>query len=201
MMATTHALAGFVLGAVVAAFAPAYAPLAIPAAVAGSVVPDLDLYRGHRRTLHYPTLYPLGAALAGGLSLLAPTPGTVAAALFLLGAALHTTLDLFGGGLELRPWEATSERAVYDHVREQWLAPRRWVRYDGAPEDLLFAGALTALAYPFHGALARTAMLALLTVSATYVALRRPLAALAPVVVGRLPPEAREYVPRRYVEG
>jgi len=25
---------------------------------------------------------------------------------------------------------------VYDHYVGGWIAPRRWVRYDGAPEDL-----------------------------------------------------------------
>jgi hypothetical protein len=33
------------------------------------------------------------------------------------------------------PWTNPGDRAVYDHLRGRWLRPRRWVRYDGAPED------------------------------------------------------------------
>ena len=50
--------------------------------------------------------------------------------------------DRFGGGLELRPWEGTSERAVYSHYYGRLLRPRRWVGHDGSPADLPLAGAL-----------------------------------------------------------
>ena len=203
MMATTHALVGFALGALATALGVPAGP-ALLAAVAGSVLPDFDLYAGHRRTLHFPVLYPIAAA-AGVVVALATggwLPATLAA-LLLLGAALHTTADVFGGGLELRPWEGTSDRAVYDHVRGRWIAPRRWVRYDGAPEDLLLAGGLAAVAYPFTASvpLAEWAILALLGVSAVYVLLRRVLARLAAQIAGTLPPRVREQLPPRYVEG
>src|SRR6056297_545185 len=74
-----------------------------------------------------------GVALAAAALVVAPEFGTV---------ALHAASDALGGGLELKPWRATSERAVYDHFRGRWIRPRRWVRYDGAPEDLAFAGIL-----------------------------------------------------------
>lgn len=196
-MATTHALVGFVVGAVAAGLGVP-APLAVGAAVAGSVLPDLDLYAGHRRTLHFPVLYPVGATLGVGTVAAGGDAAAAATVLFLVGAALHTTMDVFGGGLELRPWEGTSERAVYDHVRAQWIAPRRWVRYDGAPEDLALAGVLLVVAYPLHGPTARAAMFALLAVSAAYVVVRRRLAALAPLLAGKLPPTLRERLPGRY---
>jgi hypothetical protein len=201
MMATTHALVGFVIAAAAGSLGVP-TPVALVAAVAGSVVPDLDLYAGHRRTLHFPVLGPVAAVGAVGVAV--ATGGALvpaAIAVFLVGAAVHARLDVFGGGLELRPWEATSERAVYDHVRGRWVPPRRVVRYDGAPEDLAFAGVLGAVAMPFHGAPALTAMGALLVVSAGYVLLRRPLAALAPRVAAMLPPSVRRRVPPRYVEG
>jgi len=45
------------------------------------------------------------------------------------GAAVHSVADMYGGGLELRPG-GNSDRAVYDHYRGTWIAPRQlvWVR-------------------------------------------------------------------------
>lgn len=81
MMATTHAAAGVCLVVPLLALSP---DLAVPAALGtmlGGVVPDLDLFVGtHRRTLHYPMLGWLPAALAVGAADLAPTPGSVAVA-------------------------------------------------------------------------------------------------------------------------
>ncbi|WP_435076861.1 hypothetical protein [Halococcus sp. AFM35] len=121
-MATTHALAGVALAALVAS---EQAGVALPAGFVGGLFPDLDLYVGHRKTLHFPVYYwPL--ALAGGVLVAIGTgPATVGLACFLLAAALHSTMDAFGGGLELRPWEATSERAVYNHYTGRWHRPRR----------------------------------------------------------------------------
>src|SRR6056297_2311909 len=142
MMNTTHAAMGVALAAPLAVVAPELAPAAALAGFAGGVFPDFDLLGGqHRRTLHFPTYYGAAALAASAAALLAPGPATVAAAFFLLSAAVHCIADAAGGGLELRPWEATDDRAVYVHPAGRWLRARRWVRYDGAPEDLVLAGA------------------------------------------------------------
>jgi len=205
MMLPTHAIAGMVLALPVAYGRPEFAAVALAAGFVGGVVPDLDLYAGHRKTLHYPVYY---APLAGGALLFAawhPTPVTVGAAFVLLGAAAHSVADAFGGGLELRPWEATSDRAVYDHHRGRWIAPRRWVRYDGSPGDLLLA---VSLALPLLVALdgsPRRVVFATLAVAVGYTAVRRVLPRLAVLVVDRLlapvvPPRLLSYVPARYRE-
>ncbi len=198
MMLPTHALVGLAVVAPVAVLAPGHATPVLAGGLVGSVVPDLDMYAGHRRTLHYPTGYALAAVPAAGVALLAPTPAAVALALGLVGAALHCRMDRYGGGLELRPWEATSDRAVYDHLRGEWLAPRRWVRYDGAPEDVGLALALGAplvvvLDDPF-----RRVVAAALLVGCVYGLLRRRLAAVATVLVGLLPDAVAGHVPERY---
>jgi len=199
-MATTHALVGFVLGAVAMALGLP-GPIAAMSAVAGSVAPDLDLYYGHRKTLHYPVLAPVAALLAGGLAVvLGGSLALFALALFLVAAAVHVWLDVLGGGLELRPWEGTSEKAVYDHVRGRWIAPRRWVPYDGSPEDLALAGGLTMVVAPVYDGVWGTLAIALVAVSFAYVLLRRRLATLATVVVERLPAPLRTRVPARYLE-
>lgn len=204
MMATTHVLAAVAVATLSALVAPELAPVAVVAAGLGGLFPDLDVYAAHRRTLHFPVYYPASAALAGVLAVAVPTVATVAAAWFLVGAALHAGMDALGGGLELRPWEATSERAVYSHYHGRWLAPKRWVRYDGAPEDLLLAGAFAVPPLVAFDGRVPLAVGALLAVSAGYVALRKPLATLwarlAALLVPRLPVGLRTRVPKRFVE-
>ena len=200
MMLPTHAVVGLAVAAPLVAAAPDLAPAALAGALAGSVLPDLDLYAGHRRTLHYPTGYGLTAVPAAAVAAWLATPVAVAAAALLVGAALHCRMDRYGGGLELRPWEGTSERGVYDHVRGRWLAPKRWIAYDGSPGDFLLALALglpllVVLDGPF-----RLIAAAALLVGGAYAALRRRLAALAPAVFGRVPDPVEAYVPARYRE-
>ena len=201
MMATTHALVGAAIAATVATVFPETAPAALVAAVVGSVFPDLDLYAGHRRTLHYPAYYWAAVALALVVAAVYPGPLAVAAVLFLVGAAIHSGMDAFGGGLELRPWEGTSERAVYDHLNGRWLPPKRWVPYDGAPEDLALAGLLSAPAFLAFGdePLVRAGLLAVLGVSAAWVLLRRHVATLTERFAASLPATLRTYLPDRFL--
>jgi hypothetical protein len=203
MMATTHVLVAAGVASLTALVAPEYAPAAAAAAGLGGLFPDLDIYAGHRRTLHFP-VYASGTALAAlALAVTTTSAVTVAVAAFLVGAALHAAMDALGGGLELRPWEGRSERAVYSHYHGRWLSPRRWVRYDGAPEDLLVAAmAAVPTALLVDGALPVVA--AILGVSTVYVTLRRRLAALwarlADALVPRLPPTLQHRVPERFVD-
>jgi hypothetical protein len=145
MMATTHAAVGLSLAAPLVWVAPEFAAVAAVAALVGGIVPDVDLFVGvHRKTLHFPVYYTLAAAGVGAIALATtPTVLTVGLAFFLLSAGVHSISDWFGAGDELRPWNRTSDRAVYVHPAKRWLRPRYVVRYDGAPEDfvltLLFA--------------------------------------------------------------
>ena len=199
-MLPTHALSGMALALPLVAVAPELAPVGLVAGLLGGIVPDLDMYAGHRKTLHFPVYYSVLAVPASVVALLNPTTATVAVALFLLGAALHCLTDVFGSGLELRPWEGTSERAVYDHYRGTWIVPRRAVAYDGSPGDLLLSITLAVpLVLALEGVLQWLVIVAL-AVGVVYAALRRILADLATVVVGVLPAGAYPYVPERYLE-
>jgi len=201
MMATTHGLAGLALGVGVSAIAPEHAPIALSAGLAGGVFPDLDLYAGHRKTLHFPSYYPLAALPAAAVAVVTANPLAVAVAVFLAAAALHTAMDVFGGGLELRPWEGTSDRGVFDHRQGVWLAPRRWVRYDGAPEDFGLAVIVgLPLLSRLHGDWL-TLVLGLLAVSAAYVLLRKPMVWAAETLVRVLPLQVLAYVPDRFLVG
>lgn len=148
MMVTTHALVGLVAAASVLGSAPTLMPVTMAAGYLGGLFPDLDLFVGvHRRTLHYPVVGWFVATPAVALALQHPRPWSVAIAAFLLAASLHAAMDILGAGDELRPWERTSDRGVYDHLRGRWLRPRYVVRYDGAIEDvaLTVAAAIPAV--------------------------------------------------------
>ena len=200
MMLPTHALAGMALALPLVAVAPEFALVALVAGLVGGIFPDLDMYVEHRKTLHFPVYYSLAAAVATLAAILTPTTATVAVAVFLLGAALHCVTDVFGSGLELRPWEGNSQRAVYDHYRGTWIAPRRLVRYDGSPEDLLLSVSLAIpLLYALEGAL-QWVVIAAVLVATVYTALRRLLADLATDLVRVLPTDVLPYVPERYLE-
>lgn len=200
MMATTHALAGMVLVSATGLIAPEYLPVTVGAAAVGGIFPDLDLYGNHRRTLHYPVLFSLGALALVTLAVLAPSVGSVAVAAFLTSAALHSVTDALGGGLELKPWKGTSDRAVYDHYHGRWIRPRRWVRYDGAPEDVLLAVVLAApLLVVFTGWI-RTGVAVLLGLSVVYGLLRKPLVAVAEWLVEGLPPAVVDQLPGQFTE-
>ena len=205
MMLPTHALAGMALGVPAALVFPELAGTALLAGFLGGVVPDLDLYAGHRKSLHFPAYYSALTVPALAAAALHPSPASVGVALVLAGAALHSVTDVLGGGLELRPWEGTSERAVYDHYRGRWLAPRRWVGYDGSPGDLLLSVALAVPLFSVTGGTLALLVAATAGVAAVYTAVRRFLPAVATALVAgvlaeRLPPRLLARVPDRYHE-
>ncbi|WP_433626713.1 metal-dependent hydrolase [Halomicrococcus sp. NG-SE-24] len=199
MMVTTHALAGMLLGSVALFVAPEFAPMAVLAGLAGGAFPDLDLYAGHRKTLHFPVYYSAAALVAVGVAALTPGAWSVGVAVFLLAAALHSASDALGGGLELKPWLGESDRAVYDHFRGRWVAPRRWVRYDGAPEDLALALVLAAPAAALHDGPVQTIVVAAVAVSGVYALVRKRLVYVTEWLVPRLPDPALDYLPDRFV--
>jgi len=198
MMLPTHALAGVAIATPLALSTPELAPAALGGGLVGGVLSDLDMYAGHRRSLHFPTLYLVLAVPATLAAAVLTAPATVAAVLLVVAAALHCRMDVYGGGLELRPWEGTSERAVYDHVRGEWRSPRRLVAYDGSPGDLALSVAVgLPLLVVLEGVFAAVVAVGLV-VAVAYAVLRRPLANLAPAVFELVPDRFAAYVPERY---
>lgn len=180
MMATTHVFAGLAAVVPLASVAPRFAvPLAV-GAIVGGLAPDFDLVLEHRRSFHFPIVGLPVAGLAAALAVLATSSATVALAAAAVVAWLHAASDALGGGPEMDPWSDPGDRAVYDHVRGRWIRPRRWIRYDGAPEDGVVA---TALAVPalvvFEGWIVGL-VVGGVVVSLVYVLLRRRLVAWTP---------------------
>jgi hypothetical protein len=199
MMATTHAMAGLAVAALASFVAPEHAPTLAAAGLAGGVFPDLDLYVGHRRTLHFPVYYAVAAVAAAVAAVLAPGAWTAGGAVFLAAAALHAASDVLGGGLELEPWEATSERAVYSHFHGRWLPPRRFVRYDGSPEDVALAAGVGVPAALAFGTTVQWLVAGALAVSVGYALVRRRLPRLVRRLVSLVPAALRRRLPDRFV--
>lgn len=200
MMATTHVLVGVAIAAIVSVFVPDLSLAAVIAAGLGGAVPDLDLYAGHRKTLHYPVYYSVASAIVGGILLVRPTAFLWAAWLFLIAAAVHSLTDAFGGGLELRPWQGTSQRAVYSHFHGRWIRPRRWIRYDGAPEDFGLAAVASIPSFLTFDGAPSAAVGVLLGVSLVYALVRKPMVTFAEWLYARIPDPLRVRIPRRFVE-
>jgi hypothetical protein len=176
MMSTTHAAAGVLLATPLAFVAPELATVGALAGVAGGVFPDLDLLYGtHRKTLHYPEYYWLLVVPSLLAAALRPSTLTVANALFWLSAAVHSVADWFGGDTELRPWEGVGDEAVYLHARRRWLPPKRWIRYDGAPEDLLTTLVLSVPGLVLFGDAVRTLTLLGIALGVGYALVRKRL--------------------------
>lgn len=199
MMATTHVLAALAAASAVAVISPELGTVAAIAAVLGGVAPDLDLYSGHRKTLHYPVYLPVAAVAAVLVAVVVPTVATVGLAVFLVSAGLHSAMDAWGGGLELKPWRATSEKAVFSHYHGGWIAPRRLVRYDGAPEDLLLGAVLAVPVVIVFPTSVDWFVGGILAVSAVYVLLRKPMVAFGEWAVERLPDRVLRRIPEPVV--
>ncbi|MFC6824147.1 hypothetical protein [Halopelagius fulvigenes] len=188
-MAMTHVAVGLALAAPVALLAPDLAPAALAGAVAGSVFPDIDMVVGeHRRTFHVAEAYAVAAFACLALAFVAPSALSTAAAAFSVAATLHPVFDVAGGSSEARPWEAATNRGVYLRSASGWVAPRRWVRYDGAPEDFALAAVLAVPGLVLYGPAVRGGTVALLVVGALYTLARKRIPQLSGRVELPVPP-------------
>ena len=149
MMGVTHALMGGLIGASSAALAPEYFLAAVAAGYLGGLFPDLDLAFNHRQTLHFPVGYTALSIILVSTSILTAERNIIILSYIVVSAAVHSCIDILGGGLEERPWEGTTDKGVYSHSLDRWFPPLQIIRYDGAPEDflltLIFGAALFTL--------------------------------------------------------
>lgn len=176
-MATTHVFVGLAIASGVALVAPEYALAAAIGAMIGGLVPDFDVVAVHRKTLHFPVYYSMLSLPALALAIVVPSVWTVAIALAILAAAAHSCSDVIGGGPTPRPWASPSSRAVYAHPFGRWLRPRRWIRYDGAPEDFLFGLVVAVPVFAVYDGswLVRVVVSCCLVVSLLYTTFRKPI--------------------------
>ncbi|QZY01056.1 metal-dependent hydrolase [Halobaculum rubrum] len=198
-MATTHVLAGVLVGLGTLALVPEAGPVVLAGAL-GGLAPDLDLAGAHRKDLHFPGYGSIAAVLAVVAAAVAPSPATLSLAAFLVAAAVHAVSDVLGGDLTLRPWEATGDRAVYEHLRGRWHPPRRLIRYDGAPEDLLVGIALALPSLAMLDGVSQSTVAALVIVSAGYTLVRRSLVDAGERLVAAAPAAVLAAIPETVIE-
>ncbi len=180
MMATTHVFTGLAIVTPVAYFVPEFALALGIGAILGGLAPDFDLVFAHRRTLHFPVAGLAVAVPAVTVAAMAPSSPTLAGAAVAVTAWLHAASDALGGGPEMDPWNDRTERAVYDHVRGRWIRPRRWIRYDGAPEDAVVAVVLAVPALLVFDGWLVAVIAGCVVASLLYALLRRRLVAWTP---------------------
>lgn len=180
MMATTHVFVGLALFAPVAVVMPELAvPIAV-GAIIGGLAPDFDIAFEHRRSFHFPVLGAIPAIGASGVAILLSGPVSVGVAVAAVTAWVHAVSDAFGSGPELDQWTNPTDRAVYNHARGRWIRPRRWVRYDGAPEDGLLAIGLATIALVVYDGWITALVVVGVVVSIVYTLLRRRLVEWTP---------------------
>jgi hypothetical protein len=185
MMGTTHALIGMLLGSTVQFYRPELLAVIGLAGFVGGIFPDLDMPFEHRKTLHFPVYYSGLTVLAAVYAVIEPGLFTLSAFYFVLAAAVHSVSDVFGGGLEKRPWEGTSDRAVYDHFNRRWWNPRRWIPYDGSPEDLFLTALTGILCYLAFRPELTMLITGTIAVSAVYTAVRKKIVSVGETVLER----------------
>ncbi|WP_222916781.1 metal-dependent hydrolase [Natrinema sp. SYSU A 869] len=180
MMATTHVFTGLAVVAPIVYVRPEFATALAMGAILGGLVPDFDLVLAHRQTLHFPVAGLAVAVPAIVAAAVAPSALTLAVAAFAVTAWLHAASDAIGGGPEMDPWNERTERAVYDHVRGRWIRPRRWIRYDGAPEDAVLGIAFASSALLVFDGWLTVVIVGGVAVSLVYTLYRRRLVAWTP---------------------
>lgn len=179
-MGSTHILFGMIIAYLYSYIQPELLfPLTL-AAILGSIIPDLDMPFDHRKTLHYPVYYSIGAILSVPIFIFSASLITGVVSMLFLSMALHCLVDVLGCGLEPRPWEANNDQAVYFHYPGFWAKPRRWIKYDGSPGDHIITLSLAIVlmnlyTYPFKQFVA-----AVLVSGTLYTFSRRILKDLAP---------------------
>ena len=202
MMATTHVLVGMLAAVLLSPLLPSAAPLdplVVLVGGLGGLVPDLDLYAGHRRRLHYPVLGLSAAVVVGTLGVWG-APQLALATVFLVGFGLHAAMDILGGGLELEPWRRGSARAVYSHAHGRWLAPRYLIPFDGSPQDLLLVAAVAVTLLWVGPPALQPVVLTVAAVSVVYTLVRRRVPTVTRAMAARVPLRYRGLVPARFVE-
>jgi len=180
MMATTHVFTGLAVVAPVAYVAPISRSRwrSVRSSAGSPPISTSSVRIGGRYTFPSPGSPSPSPAVV--LAAVSPSILTLALAAFVVTAWLHAASDSIGGGPEMDPWNDRTERAVYDHVRGRWIRPRRWIRYDGCPEDAVLGVALAIPALVVFDGWLTAVITGCVTVSLVYALLRRRLVAWTP---------------------
>lgn len=197
-MGITHMLAGVLIALPFLSVFPDHTMSLFIVGMIGGIFPDFDLYTGHRKTLHFPVYYGIPGVVLGIIGLVTMEFFVLLAFIFVSAAWLHSVMDILGSGIELRPWEGTSNKAVFDHHNKKWIQPRRVISYDGSPGDLFLAAALGIPLLIGFSPPVDSYIGVLLVIGIVYAVCRKRLANTAAWIVQRLPHSIHTLIPPRY---
>mgnify|MGYP006265906321 CR=1 FL=1 len=200
MMLPTHIIVGMFLSLSVLYIEPNYINSVILVSIFGSLIPDLDMYYGHRKTLHYPVFCSIATLLSFCILIFITNIYSISLFFFFMTLSIHPLLDILSSGLEIRPWENTSKKAVYNHYSKQWIAPLHIIPYDGSKEDLsvlliLSIPLMVYLGQPFY-----SLIIVLNIIGILYTLSRKILPEFIKPVIKIVPDNYRKYIPDRYQE-
>lgn len=204
MMAFTHLFMSLAVALLAIPVVSEYVapPVVVVIAVVGGLSSDLDLVARHRRTLHFPVVFPLLTLASFALFLASGLVSGLLGGLLFGAATLHVLADLLGGSAERAPWDPVTEFGVYNHVLGRWHRPRRIVQYSGSPGDFLLGAGFGAIVYlsPETTAAMDGAIVCLIVVAGGYSLGRKRLSNLASCLGRILPQRARRLLPTFQVE-
>lgn len=150
MMLPTHILVSILFMLPLITLFPEYTHIIIYSSIIGGIFPDLDMLIGqHRKTLHNISLYILILLGSIPIYIIYPPLGII---LFIVSivASIHMGFDVLSGGLERKPWLKTSNKAIYNHLTDEWIPPKHTFDYDGSYKDLSFAILLSIVIYTYN---------------------------------------------------
>lgn len=128
MMLPTHIVMGGFIGLALSIIDPTTLSLYIYIGMIAGVIPDVDIFLEHRKTLHRPLEYLLVfTTLIFTYALFQLNSILVVAALF-GSMSIHCISELFGQGKTMNPDLKTDDRCVYNHLAQNWLKPKRVVK-------------------------------------------------------------------------
>lgn len=198
MMLPTHIVMGLGIATTILLIDPTLLNISLFSSFIGSILPDLDIYKGHRKALHYPKIYTVISVFSGIIAFFILTNVTVGITFLFIGAAIHCQMDKYSSSFEVRPWEKKSDRAVYDHINGEWKKAKRWIRYDGSPEDFLLMITIAIPLILILNNIFRYILVITIIIGTIYTVFRRWLPTIAPVFLSYIPKSLKRYIPEQF---
>lgn len=138
MMLPTHILAGGSLGLLLSFTAPEMRFTLIIAGMLAAVLPDLDMFFEHRKTLHRPIEFFLMLIVVSSIFMITGSPLFLILSVILGSVNLHVAYEIFGNGKTMNTELKHDDRCVYDHWNGEWIKPLMIIT-TGSSKDLALA--------------------------------------------------------------
>ena len=136
MMLPTHVLIGGLSALSISALVSQPQTWLIIVGMTAAILPDLDIFIEHRKTLHRPKEYIIGLGLFSSIFFLNGSSLSLYLTVFFLGLISHIILDLLAYGKTMNPDLKEDGRCMYDHLSSKWIKPLK-IAKPGSKKDLI----------------------------------------------------------------